>query len=147
RKGALFGLFWQLDTLLVWATRRKCLVAFALCMLLILLNKVVCFGAVKDMTQELPDDYLGREFPWAFVVDLPDANNYLKYPGSKLWPMTKVRVNLRTYSGKSASYESTTYEELWYHYHLPVGLRRTNQVALAQHSWGAIIVCPGYGTA
>jgi len=99
------------------------------------------------MTEDLPDEYLGRHFPWAFVVDLPDANSYLKYPGSKLWPMTKVRVNLRIYGANSASYEKTLYEELWYHYHLPAGLRRHNDIALAQQSWGAIIVCPGGGTA
>jgi hypothetical protein len=101
------------------------------------------------MTESLPDEYLGREFPWAFVVDLPDANYYLKYPGTKLWPMTKVRINLRTYSRNqnAAPYQNTYYEELWYHYHMPVGLRRYSQIAIAEQTNGAIIVCPGDGTA
>src|SRR5262249_20364228 len=71
---------------------------------------------------------------------------YLKYPGSQLWPIAKVRVNLRTYSNNSASYANTRYEELWYHYHLPTGLRRYNQIDLMRQTWGAIVVCPGDGT-
>jgi len=116
------------------------------CALFVWLPTVVCYGAVRDMTEELPDDYLGQEFPWVFVVDLPDADSYMKYPNSSLWPITKVRVNLRTYSN-SASYENTFYEALWYHFHLPAGLRRYNEIAIAEGTSGAIIVCPGAGSA
>jgi hypothetical protein len=130
-----------------WSTTQKSFAVFMGCAVFILLNNAACFGAVKDMTEELPNDYLGREFPWALVVDVPDANSYLKYPGSKLYPMTKVRVNFRTYSGNGAAYENTAYEDLWYHYHLPAGLRRYNEIPLSSQSKGAIIVCPGDGTA
>jgi hypothetical protein len=139
--------FSVIDILLIWNTRQKSVAVLIGCALFVSLNNAVCLGAVRDMTNQLPDDYLGREFPWAFVLDLPDANSYLKYPGSKLWPITKVRVNLRSYSKNSSSYENTSYEELWYHYHLPAGLRRYSRVAIAEQSYGAIIVCPGDGTA
>jgi len=101
------------------------------------------------MTESLPDEYLGNNFPWAFVVDLPDANYYLKYSGTKLWPMTKVRVNLRNYGQvqNGVPYQSTYYEQLWYYYHKSAGLRRYNQIAIPAQTSGAIIVCPGDGSA
>jgi hypothetical protein len=118
------------------------------CALFFFAPKAVCYGAVADMTAEIPDAYLAQQFRWAFVVDLPDANSYLKYDGATIWPITKVRVNLRTYTDKaSAAYTGTLYETLWYHYHLPAGLRRYNQIALPEQSKGAIVVCPGYFTA
>jgi hypothetical protein len=100
------------------------------------------------MTADIPDAYLAQQFPWALIIDLPDANSYLQYPNSKIWPITKVRVNLRTYENKNSdAYQNTFYEALWYHYHLPAGLRRYSEITLPEQSRGAIVVCPGYGTA
>jgi hypothetical protein len=137
-----------LNQLSIWSTGRKSVAAVLNGSILALLFNLAGFSAVRDMTEELPDEYLGREFPWAFVIDLPDSNSYLKYHGSKLWPITKVRVNLRTYEkGLTGTYDTAAYEELWYHYHLPTALRRYTQISIPDGSRGAIIVCPGDGTA
>src|SRR5271163_2303912 len=100
----------------------------AISALLFYASEVCCLGAVKDMTEFIPDDYLGTEFPWAMVLDLPDTSYYLNYRGSKLWTLTRVRVNLRAYSQANNRQPPTTtfYENLWYHNQSPIGLRRYN---------------------
>jgi hypothetical protein len=111
-------------------------------------SQVCCFAAVKDIAEDIPDDYLGTEFPWAMILDLPDVGYYLNYPGSKLWPLTKVRVNLRTYSPANNREPpiQTLYEDLWYHNQSPIGLRRYNEISISRQSYGALIVCPGNNT-
>lgn len=98
--------------------------------------------------EDLPDDYLGSEFAWAMILDLPDMTYYLNYPGSKLWPLTKVRVHLRSYRQEKIRTPPTNtfYEELWYHRQSPIGLRRYNQITVAPLSDGAVIVCPADDT-
>jgi hypothetical protein len=120
----------------------------AISALLFYASEVCCFAAVKDMAEFIPDDYLGTQFPWALVMDLPDASYYLNYRGSKLWPLTRVRVNLRTYSQQNNREPPTTtyYEDLWYHNQSPIGLRRYNEISIPRLSYGAIIVCPGDST-
>jgi hypothetical protein len=111
-------------------------------------SDTACLGAVKEMTQALPDDYLGTQFAWTMVLDLPDTSYYLNYPGSKLWPITKVRIHLNSYRQDTNRIpsKSTYYEEFWYHKQSIVGLRRFNQFALFPLSLGAIIVCPAENT-
>jgi hypothetical protein len=107
------------------------------------------FASVNDMAEDLPDDYLGTEFAWVMVLDLPDAKYYLNYPGSKLSPLTKVRVRYRSFPQKSqwTIPTNTAYEELWYKGEVPVGLRRHSEIAIPYLTNGAIIVCPGDGEA
>lgn len=107
---------------------------------------IPCFASVVDTIQLLPDDYLQREFSWALVVYQPDKSHYLKYPGSKLWPVTNLRVDLRTYPRDRTVPLTTCYEDLWYHDSLPIGLRRQNEIAIAEQSIGAIIVCQANDT-
>ena len=108
------------------------------------LNSSNCFASVTDMTEDLPDDYLGTNLAWAMVLNLPDADYYLNYPGSKLSPLTKVEVRYRAFPQKSqwTTPTTTSYEDLWYKGEVPVGLRRHNDIAIPRLSNGAIIVCP-----
>jgi len=104
------------------------------------------FASIAGMKEALPDDYLEREFSWTMVVYQPDRRDYLKYPGSKLWPLTNIRVDLRTYPPGQTGAATTLYEDLWYHDHLPMGLRRHHEIAIAEQSIGAIIICPADDT-
>jgi hypothetical protein len=132
-----------------WIKNRASIPFLLVTILILCFEQGRCFSAVKDMTQALPDDYLGTEFNWAMILDLPDVNYYLKYPASKLWPLTKVHIDLRAYSQdkNNTPPTNTFYEEFWYHKQAPVGLRRYNQISITKQSNGAIIVCPGDITA
>jgi hypothetical protein len=107
-------------------------------------NGAYCIAAVNQMSQDLPDDYLGSEFAWTMILNLPDTNYYLNYQGSKLWPVTKVEVYSRTYrqDGKPIPPKNTLYEEFWYHKQVPLGLRRHTQIVISPQTDGALIVCP-----
>jgi hypothetical protein len=118
---------------------------FLVWVLVLLLDQMRVFASVKDMSQDLPDSYLGREFSWAMILNLPDEKHYLNYPGSKLLPVTKVRVQLKSYPKESyyVPPSNALYEELWYHGQVPLGMRRFSQNSIAKQSMGAIVICPG----
>jgi hypothetical protein len=65
--------------------------------LLVLLNQLAGYAAIKDMSEYLPDDYLGTEFKWSMVLYLPDVKDSLDYKGSTLHPLTKVSVRFNQY--------------------------------------------------
>jgi hypothetical protein len=109
--------------------------------LLVLLNQLAGYAAIKDMSEYLPDDYLGTEFKWSMVLYLPDVKDSLDYEGSTLHPLTKVSVRFNQYPSVG-KVESKPYEEFWYHKKSILGMRRRNQVQLVAGSGGAIILCP-----
>jgi len=108
---------------------------------LLLINQTAGFAAIKDMSEYLPDDYLGTEFKWSMVLYLPDVKDCLNYPGTTLHPLTKVSVRFNQYPS-AGKVESKPYEEFWYHKKSILGMRRRNQITLAASSNGAIILCP-----
>lgn len=108
---------------------------------LVLMNQIAGFAAIKDMSEYLPDDYLGKEFKWSMVLYLPDVKDSLNYTGSTLYPLTKVSVRLNQYPAVG-NVQAKAYEEFWYHKKAIVGMRRLNQIRLAPASDGAIILCP-----
>jgi hypothetical protein len=99
-------------------------------------------ASVKNVNDYIPDSYLSENFNWTLVLDLPDVHHYLNYPKSKLWPLTEVHANLRSYDRDDVDCVTTYYEDLWYHNETPVGLRRHNQITINRNSGGALIVCP-----
>jgi len=99
-------------------------------------------ASVKSVDDFISDDYLAENFSWAMVLDLPDVKHVLNYEKSKLWPLTQVRANLRSYDRDDVDVVKTYYEEFWYHDEIPIGLRRHNQINLGTNSGGAMIVCP-----
>lgn len=105
------------------------------------MNQIAGFAAIKDMSEYLPDDYLGNEFKWSMVLYLPDVKDSLNYTGSTLYPLTKVSVRCNQYPSVG-NVQAKPYEEFWYHKKAIVGMRRLNQIRLAPASDGAIILCP-----
>jgi hypothetical protein len=102
-----------------------------------------------DLKADLTDDYLKGEYDWAMFLNVQDVDHYLNYSGSKLHPLTKVRVYFNTYQRRSQSGSGSAtavtapaklYEELWYYQGKPVGLRRRNQLNIAPDSSGALVV-------
>lgn len=108
---------------------------------LVFMNQIAGFAAIKDMSEYLPDDYLGKEFKWSMVLYLPDVKDSLNYTGSTLYPLTKVSVRFNQYPSVG-NVQAKAYEEFWYHKKAIVGMRRLNQIRLAPASDGAIILCP-----
>jgi hypothetical protein len=100
-------------------------------------------ASVKKMHEVVPDGYLNDQFQWTITLDLPDANQYLKYPKSKLWPLTRVRADFKSNVAKDPTSAKTYYEELWYHDDVVIGLRRHNAITLPPNTQGAVVVCPG----
>jgi hypothetical protein len=115
--------------------------AWIAAILLVLLNQLAGYAAIKDMSEYLPDDYLGNEFKWSMVLYLPDVKDSLDYKGSTLHPLTKVSVRFNQYPSRGIV-QSKPYEEFWYHRKAVLGMHRRNQVQLAAGSGGAIILCP-----
>lgn len=109
--------------------------------LLILLSQTSGFASIKDMSEYLPDDYLGTEFKWSMVLYLPDVKDSLNYKGSTLYPLTKVSVRFNDYIA-AGKVETKPYEEFWYHKKAILGMRRRNQVRLMTGTNGAVILCP-----
>lgn len=105
------------------------------------MNQIAGFAAIKDMSEYLPDDYLGNEFKWSMVLYLPDVKDSMNYTGSTLYPLTKVSVRLNQYPS-AGNVQAKAYEEFWYHKKSVLGMRRLNQIQLAPASDGAIILCP-----
>ncbi len=108
---------------------------------LVLMNQIAGFAAIKDMSEYLPDDYLGNEFKWSMVLYLPDVKDSLNYTGSTLYPLTKVSVRFNQYPSVG-TVQAKAYEEFWYHKKAILGMRRLNQIRPTPGSDGAIILCP-----
>src|SRR5580658_9993827 len=45
-----------------------------------------------EINAKLIDPYLERNFHWAMFIEMHDLKSYLNYPGSKLNPVTQLRV-------------------------------------------------------
>ena len=115
------------------------------CAFLICRSPISCFASVKDLAAALPDENLRAEYEWAIILDQSDLNSMLNYGGSKVWPLTKVRVQYRPYKegDNSVPPSGILYEDVWYHDESTLGLRRYNEISIAERSFGAIVICPG----
>ena len=100
-----------------------------------------CFA---DVTADLLDPKLEEQFDWAMFIDVRDIKSYLKYPTSRLHPVTNLKVIYRPLARgqRSEDYvKARVYEEFWYHDHMPIGLKRnqllqieSNKLALYLYS-------------
>jgi hypothetical protein len=96
--------------------------------------------AVKS---DLVDPYLQREFDWGVYVEARNVDHYLEYEGSRLHPLTRVRIYFRSFSRVGIlvpNTPSTKYEELWYYRGKSVGLRRYSHLDIPKDDIGAVIV-------
>jgi hypothetical protein len=100
-----------------------------------------CSAAV---TPELSDYDLQQNYSWAMYVEAHDVDHYLNYLGSKIHPLTRVRVRFRYFPRRlgAPSWPARTYEEFWYQEGRVVGLRRYGQVQMTPVDFGTIIVGP-----
>ncbi|MBU6451784.1 MAG: hypothetical protein KGS72_08410 [Cyanobacteria bacterium REEB67] len=109
------------------ATRKelkKAIAALVIAAAFLLLTQRPGLAAIK---QELSNEHLLSQFDWALYLDVRDMPSYLNYKGSRLHPLTRVRVYLRKYTRKAEGNSGSTivvYEDFWYYKGHVIGLRR-----------------------
>lgn len=112
---------------------------------------VTCFLALQvpvaaESQLYLTEDEVAERSDWVMVVDAVQLPNYMKYPGSHLFPITQIRVNYLNCLSDTPT-RPIHYEDFWYHDGQPVGCRRYNLVDLNQlDRRGTIYVKAGKGT-
>jgi hypothetical protein len=111
-------------------------------LVVVCLSFLFVFPSSAQINSDLSDPYLDREFDWAMFVDARELKDYLKYPGSKLYPVTNVRVTFRSIQRGINPQRMPTeaYEEIWYHDGLPIGLHRHRNLKLAPGAMGIIVL-------
>jgi hypothetical protein len=70
------------------------------------------------------------KFDDVIVLDCEERPNHLKFSGSKLNPLVRVRVSVRCDTKNNQFASETKYQDLWFHQADPVGCKRfiTNPV-------------------
>lgn len=105
-------------------------------LLLLILTLIVRPAAGADIKPNLKDAYIEREFEWAAYIHARNSNSFLNYPQSRLTPLTKVSVTFRD----GVKSPAKMYEEFWYHYGKPLGMRRLNEFTVKADKVGAIVL-------
>jgi len=124
-----------------WRSKWQRLKALLICALL-----TGSYGLGCTVSAEQPAIYshrwLDQRYDWAIFLEPRLLKDYLKYDGSRLTPVTSVkisyRVNPRLAVGKVDSV--IAYEDLWYHEHIPIGCHRYGKLGLKQSWQGSICV-------
>lgn len=93
---------------------------------------------------QLVDPILPKQFQWAMFVEMNENMQYLNYPGSKLNPLTRLRVTANTYPPALNTTPTITpaqlYEDFWYHEEQAIGLRRFGALNIERNQIGAIFL-------
>lgn len=92
---------------------------------------------------DVPRDYLDREYDWTIFVDASAVEQYLNYKGSKLHPLTKVRVSVQKSPRSLQNDEEATeyvYEDFWYYKGKPIGLHRKHKLDIRQGLCGLVVI-------
>ncbi|HEY9755905.1 MAG TPA: hypothetical protein V6C97_12135 [Oculatellaceae cyanobacterium] len=109
-------------------------------LLLSLMSQLPC----SAIDAQLVDPILPKQFQWAMFVEMNENMQYLNYPGSKLNPLTRLRVTANTYPRATNSAPSINpaqlYEDFWYHEDQPIGLRRFGALNIERNQIGAIFL-------
>ncbi len=91
----------------------------------------------------LTEDEVAERSDWVMVVEATRLHNYLRYPGSKLCPITQVRFSYLNCLDKIPA-RPVLYEDFWYHDGQPIGCRRYSLITIKQFDRrGTIFVKPG----
>lgn len=80
---------------------------------------------------------------WIIYVDVERKKQLFSNPGSKLGPITNLRVSWRKTTRVSADEEdlkTRVYEDLWYHNGKAIGSHRLNKLTIERNKRGAIYV-------
>ena len=91
----------------------------------------------------LTEDEVAERSDWVMVIEAKRLPDYLKYPGSKLCPITQVRVSYVNCLDKVPA-RPVLYEDFWYHDGQPIGCRRYSLLTIKPvDRRGTIFVKPG----
>lgn len=91
----------------------------------------------------LTEEEVAERSDWVMVLSVTRLPDYLKYPGSKLCPITQVRVSYVNCLDKTPA-PPALYEDLWYHDGKPVGCKRYSLITIKQFDRrGTIYLRPG----
>ncbi len=94
-------------------------------------------GDVDDFSDEI----MNQRFDWVITADTTSMKNFLKYQGSELHPLSKVKVTYRLtsrFGRQRASFDPVWYEDLWYHECKPVGCRKAHTLGVESGQQGVI---------
>lgn len=110
----------------------------------IFLQPITVVAAVLD----IPRIDLDRQYDWTIFLEALEVESYLNYKGSKLHPLTKVRVFIQKSPRGNSEKEDTepfVYEDFWYFNGKCIGMHRKHTMALRKDSLGAIVLrkCSG----
>lgn len=94
--------------------------------------------------RSLEDLYFRGNFDWAMFIEVKQLKQFLNYKGSKLFPVSKVRIYARRFDRLKKNEEkvpaSRIYEEYWYHKGLPVGSRRHFNLDVSPGQQGVVVI-------
>ncbi|MBX9691220.1 MAG: hypothetical protein K2Z81_02480 [Cyanobacteria bacterium] len=111
-----------------------------ICVLTLIYGPPPCFSQLADHSDE---EKLDRQHDWVIFADIQDKLSLFKYKGSRLYPVTNVRLSLRPISNsrrKAIDLKTERYQDLWFHHGQVVGSRRYKPLDLTPNSVGTIII-------
>lgn len=109
-----------------------------------LLTLSLVFRCPTSATNQLylTEEEVAERSDWVIVLDATSLPNYLRYPGSRLCPITQVHVSYLNCLGKSLA-RTVLYEDLWYRDGQPIGCRRYSLLNMGKFDRrGTIFVRP-----
>jgi len=89
------------------------------------------------------ETHLNINNDWVVYIDVERKKQLFNNPGSKLKPMTNIRVSYRKTTRSAQEGEETTpkiYEDLWYHNGRAMGSHRFRKLGIDRSKRGAIYV-------
>lgn len=132
-------MFAQVSKLSSWRIRRIAVQTAALFASVAVLQLPVSATSQLYLTE----DEVAERSDWVMVVDATRLPDYLKYPGSKLSPITQVRVSYLNCLERIPA-RPVLYEDFWYHDGQPIGCRRYSSITIKPvNRRGTIFVKPG----
>lgn len=106
--------------------------------------------ALPGSAVEVTKEYLDREYDWAMSFEATPVSEYFNYKGSKLHPLTKIRVSVQK-SLRSRSRQDEVkeyvYEDFWYFNGKSIGMHRKHALDIRKDLVGALIIRPTGGKA
>lgn len=100
-------------------------------------------AAVMSSVLDIPRTDLDRQYDWSIFLESLEVTNYLNYKGSKLHPLTKVRIFIQKSPRGNTEREDTepfVYEDFWYYNGRCIGMHRKHKMGLPKDSSGVIVL-------
>lgn len=123
-------------------SRRAPLAVFAALFLVLFVFETPAWAAANE--GDFGETNLNIHNDWIMYVDVQRKKQLFAYPGSKLRPITNLRVSYRKSKRVASDDEEAInpklYEELWYHQGKAVGSRRFARLGIESGKKGTIYV-------